>query len=146
MISWGLSLSLTQVREPSPWWGRWQACLTDEGIVTLQEKSTCANLIGQWSVRNQYFQQFERFLNLYLKLLSFGSPHQSPYGDSFPTRGSLTHQPNLIYPINSNSSLSLTRRFEVVTPYDVLVLNSLLNPNLFLRNSYFVSDQPNHSP
>ena len=44
--NWSLSLSLTQGREPSPWWGRWQACLTDEGIVTLQEKSTCANLIG----------------------------------------------------------------------------------------------------
>jgi len=44
--NWSLSVSLAQGREPSPWWGRWQACLTDEGIVTLQEKSTCANLIG----------------------------------------------------------------------------------------------------
>jgi len=39
-------MEFAPVREPSPWWGRWQACLTDEGIVTLQEKSTCANLIG----------------------------------------------------------------------------------------------------
>ena len=88
MISnWNLLGCLARGREPSPWWGRWQACLTDEGIVTLQEKSTCANLIGQWSVRKMYFQQFERFSNFCLKFLSFSSPHQSPYGDSFPTGG-----------------------------------------------------------
>jgi len=49
-LNWSLSgcfkMNFAPVREPSPWWGRWQACLTDEGIVTLQEKSTCANLIG----------------------------------------------------------------------------------------------------
>ena len=68
-----LSSCLTPERKPSPMVGKvaslldglsdvprvrmhdWQTelmhPLVAEGIVTLQEKSTCANLIGQWSVK-----------------------------------------------------------------------------------------------
>ena len=42
-----------------------------EGIVTLQEKSTCANLIGQWSVKTLDFANWRTAGDIYDTVLAF---------------------------------------------------------------------------